>query len=207
MEELTRDIQCPSNPPEEDSGSVRCDEKLDSKPGSYKVVSLHGMYEEVHRRAPNAKIVVLLYPHLFTDLPTRNNPNMTQRPRPGVSGPLVCEVGSRSGKPLNLAVREDTIVAFNKGVDQIDRIIVDEIAKARAHGVTDIVAADPRPAFSDGKWGGHGLCSSKEWINTVSVGPGTKKKISGPGPRPESYHPNKKGQGAFADAMLQVIRG
>jgi lysophospholipase L1-like esterase len=190
-------------------GADRCDKDgLDiTNGGGYTVPRLADFYVDIHKKAPNARIAVLLYPHLFTTNPTPSNPHITYQ-KGGVrvaSIPAQCRVGSSSGGLLDLAVGSSAITAMNTAVDTADQAIINEIALAKATGI-DITPVDPRPAFDNGGNGGHGLCTDDPWVNTVSLNIiKIKGQLPSGKPRPESFHPNRKGQRAFASAILTAL--
>ncbi len=138
------------------------------------VPSLSGLYAAIHRRAPNARIRALLYPHLFPTLPT-----------------AACRVGTVYLQPVTFAPAD--MLAINAAADRLDTIIQQQVLKARATGIR-IAAVDPRPAFSAAP--GHALCDQDPWINPVTFTPDLR-----PTPERGSFHPNAAGQAAFATAF------
>ena len=91
---------------------------------------------------------------------------------------------------------------INQGVDQLDTMIESQVGIAQSAG-SNVQYVDPRLIYDATPNGeGHGVCTAKPWINGLHVthnGLGAK-------PAPESFHPNKSGQAAFADA-IQLAAG
>ncbi|MFJ9121279.1 SGNH/GDSL hydrolase family protein [Streptomyces sp. NPDC102394] len=136
---------------------------------------LHTLYQEIHTRAPQARIYVLLYPHLIA-----------MRGRACSTGP-----GSYSAR---------NIIWFHDMVDYLDQHITAEAAIARDAGA-DIRVADPRPAFDNG----HTLCSTASWIHGVSFRTDDCTWASrGSACFAATFHPTSEGQQAFADAIRQA---
>jgi GDSL-like Lipase/Acylhydrolase family len=148
------------------------------------VPSLAHLYELIQSDAPNAAIYVLLYPHLFNDKP----------------GPHRCDLYG-VGK-FHAFIGPTNMTFINQGTDQVDTMIISQVGIAQAAG-SDVQYADPRLIYDNTPDGqGHGVCTAKPWINGLHVthnGVGAK-------PAPESFHPNKPGQSAFADA-IQLAAG
>jgi hypothetical protein len=141
--------------------------------------SLQSIYEDIaSRAAANARILVLLYPHLFTDAPAQNGCHLA-----GVGG-----IAARISK-VNM-------VWINQGVDQLDSKIINEVQLAKKDGV-NIDYVDPRPAWSDtdnnASPGGHGVCTKEPWMNGLI--------LKGLGPSVYSFHPNIGGQFEFYAAI------
>lgn len=200
IEALGRDVRCNGAT----VGLDRCDDEgILAEHGDYTVPSLHNLYLQIHEKAPNARIVVLLYPHLFSDLRPELNPRLEYRSDSAY--PRRCDVSSATSYALKLRVSSQAMVALNQAVDDANKKITQEVYLARAAGVDGIRLADPRTAWASPAWrGGHGLCSGDEWINRVSLGAQDGSVL--PGPRPESFHPNKKGQSVFAGAVLEAVK-
>jgi lysophospholipase L1-like esterase len=139
------------------------------------VPSLAGLYEDIQRRAPNARIRVLLYPHLFPSMPTTG-----------------CLVGTLYlVNPVGFAPAD--MVLLNAAADRLDAVIGAQVAKARSAGV-EIAAVDSRPDFAAAP--GHGLCDGAPWINPV-----TFTDAWWPTPERGSFHPTAAGQSAFASEL------
>ncbi|WP_438297136.1 SGNH/GDSL hydrolase family protein [Streptomyces sp. HUAS TT7] len=140
--------------------------------------SLHTLYQAIHDRAPHARIYVLLYPHLF---------NLTP-------GKARCDLYGTA--KMHAFISQTNINWLNQTVDTADKKIEDEVAAVRQTGV-NIEAVDPRPLFDNPSTTGgqgHGVCSTHGvWFNGLH--------IKGFDSAPESFHPNKQGQQAFADAL------
>jgi hypothetical protein len=108
------------------------------------VPSLAGLYDEVHQRAPQAAIRVLLYPNLFPGRPPAN-----------------CAVGSYFGATYSIDQKDMT--AINNAGNSLDKIISDAVNTASGKGI-DIQAVDARPGFA-----GHEVCSADPWINGANI--------------------------------------
>ena len=137
------------------------------------VPSLSGLYADIHQRAPQAKIRVLLYPHLFPASP-----------------PATCTVGSytfTSGsfhRTFHYSLDRAEMTALNSAGDKLDTTIAKAVATAKALGI-DIQAVDARPDFE-----AHEICGSSPWLNALI--------LNGTNPSPFSFHPNSSGQDDFA---------
>jgi hypothetical protein len=137
--------------------------------------SLHSLYKDIAARAPDAHIIVMLYPHLFTNDPA----------------PGGCILDKADG---NIAkVSKTNVIWLNAGVDELDAQIISEVRIARDAGVK-ISWADPRPAWNDtmngASPGGHGVCTSQPWL----YGP---IPDNNPAHFVYSFHPNLLGQTDF----------
>lgn len=135
--------------------------------------SLSGLYAQIHQRAPEAKIRVLLYPHLFPASP-----------------PAQCTVGSYTATvgsfhhTFYYTLDQAEMTAMNTAGDTLDTTIADAVATAKAQGI-DIQAVDARPDFA-----AHEICGSSPWLNALI--------LNGSTPSPYSFHPNSSGQDDFA---------
>jgi hypothetical protein len=146
-------------------------------PGAqYQVVtvpSLSGLYTEIHQRAPQAKIRVLLYPHLFPASP-----------------PATCTVGSYTltvrsfHHTFDYTLGKAEMTAMNSAGDTLDATITRAVATAKTQGI-DIQTVDARPDFE-----AHEICGSSPWLNALV--------LNGKDPSPFSFHPNSSGQDDFA---------
>ena len=145
-------------------------------PGGYISCSprLATLYYDIANLAPNAKILVLLYPHLFNDHPPNGG----------------CTVGY--GAKMSYA----NMVWLNSGVNRLDSEIQTEVDVASAAGI-NVSTVDPRQIFDadNGPYpDGHGICTSDPWIYDIY--------LRGTSPGPYSFHPNEEGQAAFAAQMV-----
>ncbi len=107
------------------------------------VPSLAGLYEEIHQRAPQAEIRVLLYPHLFPASP-----------------PAQCTVGTYLHNTYG--IDQTDMKAINGAGDSLDGIISRAVKAASGKGI-DIQAVDARPGFA-----GHEVCSAAPWFNGLN---------------------------------------
>jgi lysophospholipase L1-like esterase len=148
--------------------------QTDSSTDPAPVPSLRGLYETIAALAPNARILVVGYPHLFG-------------PESGLPPGDECPVGNT----LPYAVSGPDIAWLNNEADEIDAII-DVAAKAAAANTRhDIRFVDPRGAFA-----GHGICDSgAEYLNYLRIN--IKKQEA----EIESFHPNVEGQNALATLL------
>jgi lysophospholipase L1-like esterase len=148
------------------------------------IPGLTGLYADIHDRAPNAAIRVLLYPHLFPTVPTSR-----------------CTVGSSEdgfGHVDNYYVSVANMEALNNAADFLDVAIEGQVLLAQQTGI-NIQAVDPRPDFS----AGHEICSNSNiaadstgaWINSLSFGSFLTS------PAPSSFHPNADGHADFAQLI------
>lgn len=150
---------------------------LDKLPGVKKQVvtvpSLSGLYMDIHQRAPQAKIRVLRYPHLFPASP-----------------PAQCTVGSYTATvgsfhhTFTYTLDQAEMMAMNSAGDTLDTTIAQQVAIAKAQGI-NIQAVDTRSDFQ-----AHEICGSSAWFNALI--------LNGTTPSPFSFHPNSSGQTDFA---------
>lgn len=142
---------------------------------------LAGLYYDIAQASgKNVHILVLLYPHLFSNNPGKNG----------------CDAGS------TVKFSQKNVKWLNSGVDLVDDQILREVNVAHTAGV-NVTAVDPRPLFNDDSHGaspgGHGICTKQPWIYGV--------KLRGANPAPYSFHPKPSGQQAFARAVTAAIGG
>ncbi len=163
--------------------------KLDPEPlGKFepKVISdllpphLLATYVQIHDLAPDAEIIVLGYPLLFTPSPTRS-----------------CTVGKVLGI-VRRSLSVDDQKWLNDMGNLLNRAIATEVTYARVHYHIQIYFVNPAPAFKD-----HEICSAHPWIYGLlsASKSGSGRSIVNPG----SFHPNKAGQAEFADLVNQCI--
>ncbi|TQJ36705.1 choice-of-anchor L domain-containing protein [Arthrobacter sp. SLBN-122] len=162
------------------------------------VPSLHEVYAQIMARAPQARIVVAGYPHLFPKVP-----------------PATCYVGSTAflsqGIPLSFTKADMTWM--NKMSDLLNQQIRDEVA-----------VADPtqqRISFAPvvDAFGGHEVCSAgskssdADWIIGAKVDYYQSSSLvsillaNGAKPSPFSFHPKAPGQKAYCRAVRKAIGG
>jgi hypothetical protein len=167
-------------------------------PGGYVTCSpsLHELYEDIAAKsAPGVKMIVLLYPHLFTTAPGKRG----------------CTIRGAAGLNFSGAtytISQANITWLNKGVENLNHEITTEVALARQAGV-DISAVDPTGDFGDDAGGaspgGHGVCTAQPWIHGLVLAPhgdvfDPKSFVS-----PYSFHPNATGQATFAGEVASAI--
>jgi hypothetical protein len=156
------------------------------------VPSLFELYVKIHRRAPNARIRVLLYPQLFTTRPTGS-----------------CLAGSFTllGAPIGVwylsnayyTSLENEIGQLNTAADVLDKLIAGQVAKARKAGI-DIQTVDSRPSYAAAP--GHGLCAGTPWINPLTF---RASHSIEPVPVRGSFHPTAAGQQDFASLFAASL--
>lgn len=139
------------------------------------VPSLAGLFQEIRRRAPQAAIRVLLYPHLFGSAP-----------------PARCNLGTFPSAIQHTYTVSGVVASkLNKLGDELDSAIATQIAAAAARHI-NIATGDGRPALAQ-----HGLCdTASPWINGLLWDGHFLTDIS-----PFSFHPTALGQAALAATM------
>ncbi|MFI9272127.1 SGNH/GDSL hydrolase family protein [Kitasatospora sp. NPDC052896] len=166
--------------------------------------SITEVLSEIHVRAPNAKILLMGYPPLFSALGTCILPKITTAVIgaygiPGVGGVL----GSVATVAEILASRY--IVPDAAWMDQtgttLDASMKAAAATASADGI-NVTFSDPSSAFA-----GQAVCGSPQTINDLvtSDSPGENGKI----PSQQSFHPTVAGAANYAkaaDATLRTMR-
>ncbi len=144
-------------------------------------LSLAQVLVQVQQRAPRAEVYVTGYPRLLGLAETDDQ--------------LGCRVGSVVGKPLYIS-RPDVEWIRSKA-DGLNAALRQGVDQARALGV-QATYVDVASAFA-----GHEVCGARrDWIRgalfTTSPAPGVD---------PASFHPNRRGQRAYARAVAAEIRG
>ncbi|WP_052745007.1 GDSL-type esterase/lipase family protein [Micromonospora sp. HK10] len=139
---------------------------------------LAATYRAIHRRAPNAKIIVMGYPQLFGDWP--------DVPLCGGVGPETMRFMNAMGGMLSAAVSST-------------------VTQVRGEGI-DISFVDPTHQWRRGAGSNdHWLCGGDPWVAgalpTSSTGSGTATPGSG------SFHPLASGQAQFAALINQALAG
>jgi hypothetical protein len=159
-----------------------------SAPDGRTIHALGALIDELHRRAPNARIFVADYPRLLGTQETSQN------------NARACKVGvahiHTSGGTVddNLLLAENDVSWLIQTGAKLDNLISDQVAAARRRGVP-ITFVELRS-----KVAGHGLCDTlAPWIRSVTadVYDNGRTKVIDPG----SFHPNQTGQGAFEGAF------
>lgn len=130
---------------------------------------LEQTYEAIHKKAPNAVIIIAGYPLLFPHIPTSS-----------------CNIGY--GYSFSTA-RQSLLNTMGL---QLDTMIASAVAAVKDQGV-DIHYVDPTSAFA-----GHSVCesSSTRWIRRLKafyLSPAGFKRVN-----PGSFHPNQSRQNAYA---------
>jgi len=134
----------------------------------------------IHRRAPHARIYVTGYPRLF---------GLSFDARTG------CQVGQLGQVPL--LVSPGDVRWIRAKVDGLNAAIASSVEQARSRGVRARYV-DVATPFT-----GHNLCSAgTPWLNGVVVAPTNPPQVS-----QASFHPNARGQQAFADAVAAAGPG
>ena len=158
-------------------------EPLDEfEPFVIKLVRSHlvDTYKAIHDQAPNAEIIVTGYPLLFPVNPKRG-----------------CTVGSLLGKKFTLNVSD--LRMLNKFGFDLNNSIAAAVAHVHAEGV-DIHFVSVTRAFM-----GHAICSSDPWITglkLIRIGKHGIEPLD-----PNSFHPKRPGQQAFARLINGCLAG
>jgi hypothetical protein len=157
-----------------EKGCIKWAPKLSPEAGvAVNVPSLSRLYQRIHDRAPNAKLRVLLYPHLF-----------------GPNPPNTCVVGTfPSLNQHDYTVSKTVMTKINGLGDRLNQAIADQVTLAKQKGI-DIEAVSPVTEFD-----GHEICGTKvPWINGLIL----KGPVLVPSAlSPFSFHPNAMGQNHF----------
>jgi hypothetical protein len=173
-------------------------DQLCQEPNGYVICrpSLATIYEQIAAQAaPNVKIRVLLYPHLFTNTPANSGCTLIYAPVyvPTPGGIVYTDVTAN--------VSNANIAWLNQGVNTLDQKIRDEVTVAKKAGI-DVQAVDPRGDFNDDAGGaspgGHGVCTKQPWIAGLT--------LSGFSVGAISFHPLAQGQRTFAGEIGPTIR-
>jgi hypothetical protein len=144
------------------------------------VPSLAGLYNEIHRRAPSARIRVLQYPYLFPANP----------PKKCTAGQFHAILATHS-----YTLTQKEMLRINTAIYDLDSLIANQVILA-LHPGEDIREVDPRPAFS-----GHEICSANPWINGVVF----RGHFLPTAQSPFSFHPTSTGQRHFADVVEAAL--
>jgi hypothetical protein len=147
------------------------------------VPSLADLYQEIHNRAPNARIRVLLYPQLFPDHP-----------------PADCTVGTFTSIghiTYRFHLTRGEMAELNKLGASLNSTIAKQVAAAAKSGI-DISTVPSTDGFS-----GHRICDSgTPWINGLMWNGFFSNAISILNSfSVYSFHPNALGQAEFGDLM------
>lgn len=141
------------------------------------VSDLAGMIGKIRDRAPNARILVPLYPHLFPE----NPPNRC----------IVGQAENRAGKVFSYVIDKDAADRLNQIADDLDSVLMQEVQQARRRGL-NVDYVETRDAFY-----GHSIqcindakATPQPWINGLLFDNATALTVS---PSPFSFHPNSRG--------------
>ncbi|WP_460628203.1 SGNH/GDSL hydrolase family protein [Intrasporangium mesophilum] len=151
---------------------------------SVNVADLNGILGKIRDRAPNAHIVIPLYPHLFPEDP-----------------PAKCIVGqaqNRIGTTFSYTISKAAADRMNQISDDLDAALMAEVRDAKARGI-NVDFVETRDAFR-----GHSVeciddpnATTSPWIRGLVFNDGfLAVSVS-----PFSFHPNVAGQRAFATAV------
>ena len=153
------------------------------------VPSVHSLLQQIHSRAPNTKIRLLLYPKFFPAQP-----------------PARCIVGQFQARAIthSYTIDRQAMTTINALADQLDDTLIGEVKLAQQAGI-DVQSVDPRTAFI-----GHGVAcigdpqdsTSDPWINGALIQGSFLPFAS---PSPYSFHPNTNGQQAFESAVQSSL--
>lgn len=157
------------------------------------VPSLHETYQQILSRAPDARVIVVGYPHLFPSSPS-----------------LTCQVGSTFAgtgvTPLPLFFTRPDMLWMNSMSDLLNATVASEVAKADPSG-SHITFVPVVKAFS-----GHEACTTSPWIRGAKVdywkfNSWASVFVWGGGGSPWSFHPLADGHKAYCRAIRTVIGG
>jgi len=130
----------------------------------------------IHSDAPNARIVIGLYPHLF------GSEESTYERYVAAPRERACKVGTVkvAGVEEDLWVDYDDATWLNTQADKLNAVIKRAVTAAKKRGIP--------AAYAPPDFGGHGLCDTGEsWINPIVLS-------STNHPEPSSFHPTASGQ-------------
>jgi hypothetical protein len=138
---------------------------------------LRAVYWAIHRKAPNAKILVVGYTQLSADMPWEG-----------------CNGLSTSTQPF-----------LNNLAGMLTLTIANAVHQVQVEGV-DISFVDPTPKWrradlQDSHW----ACGQQAWLNDwiLSSNPGSGREVPGRG----SWHPNAEGQRQLAGLVSTALQG
>lgn len=143
------------------------------------IPSFRTLLTQIHNRAPNARIIVVGYPHLFPEKLASN-----------------CTVGG-NGLGFHYSITPTNDSAIGGGQEYVDNLIRGIAAQAAAQGL-DVRFADPRAGFIGHDvcqtHDGHGQPQTHAWINGLLFNGLTE-------PSTYSFHPNAAGQKTYAQLV------
>lgn len=154
-------------------------------PNGRDIHSIRRILDEIELRAPNAKIYLAGYPHLF------GSSNSSYESDGDAPGAYKCVVHDSFPE---VSVSYWDALVLNNLADDLNSVL--ETAVDNAPSNIDVTFVDAVPAFE-----GHGLCDSDtSYINGVHFYPANTSV------KPESFHPNSQGMqygygAAFAAAI------
>ena len=182
-------------------GNAGCRRYRDRPPGASPRAGLRGLDTAPRRRLrqrsrpgwpPGGRLVVV-----GLSAPLRRVADGRTRPTPPAGGPA-CRLGVT---PLKTPVRIARLDArfLNGLAGDIDAAIARRRGAAPAPG-SSLAGASTTVTFvpSDPAFGGHRLCSRSPWMNALRL-------TSGGTPKRISFHPNPKGQAAYARAVTAAL--
>lgn len=148
-------------------------------PDGLEIVSVETLLRRIHRRAPDAFIVVAGYPQLFGE---QRRFYFSKKKAP--SG-YACDVGRGA---TQATVDYDDAQWLNSRGKAVNAALRSAVRSAQEFGVP-VRFVDPAAAF-----GSHRFCgATANWFYKLSLN-GTK-------PDPKSFHPTREGQVAYQDAI------
>jgi streptogramin lyase len=160
-----------------------------STPSGQQIRPLSEVLGAIHADAPNARIVIGGYPHLFGASKTTYEEDLL------APGGRTCRVGSAVilGQEERFYVSYGDAQWLNSLGNKLDTIISGAVTSAKEHGIP--VSYAPPTHFLT-----HGLCDTAEsWINPLTISADDKPEAS-------SFHPTSNGQrlgyeAAFAEKL------
>jgi GDSL-like Lipase/Acylhydrolase family len=148
------------------------------------VPSLHSLYSQIHKRAPNAEIRVVGYPQLF--------------PKSATSACVVGTFVNRFNQSLKYKLEPWEMTALYNAEVSLNSTIQAQVALLKAKGV-NITYVDTFSSFA-----GHGPCdspsTSTQWINGLMF-----KSFLTSGAASYSFHPNAAGQAKLESLVLGAL--
>jgi hypothetical protein len=156
--------------------------------------SLSFVYAEIVRNmSATGTLIVTGYPRLFAQ--SRGGYDWLGIGRGG----WACHVGT-GDLAIRVRISYDDAQWINSVVDRGNGIIRSSVMAAndylrRAGSKAKVVYVDPSPSFTN-----HRLCSGRKWFNGLQLTTARK-----PQPKRTSFHPNRRGQEAYTNAVLPVV--
>ena len=173
------------------------------------ITQLASLYRQIHKDAPNARILVLGYPRLLENANTANNiynscySNAFGYYMTTEKSQLIDEVEQYMNEAIALAVHESGVAEYvplwepspstgaEANITPLQTILPDE----NLSSFYDAMLSNP----SDPNSVDHAACSQDPWINDATL-----NGLANNGDQ-ESYHANPSGQQAMANAVIDYL--